>query len=857
MVRPVTTVSVVPNLPPSLERLRELAYNLRWSWDQDTLALFRRLDRDLWKASGHNPVLLLGLIEQGKVNAAAADEAFLAHFDRVCQAFDRYMENTTTTWYAKQHPNHLMDKPTIAYFSMEFGLTECLRNYSGGLGVLSGDHLKSASDLGVPLVGIGLLYQEGYFSQYLNSDGFQQEAYPINDYANLPITLMRGEDGKPLLTNAQLPGRTLYAQIWRVQVGRVPLYLLDTNIPENPLQEDRDLTDRLYGGDRRQRIRQEILMGIGGIHALSLLGLEPTVYHMNEGHSAFFGLERIRLMMKQTPGLSFQQAWEITRSSTVFTTHTPVPAGLERFGFDLIEEHFTQMWEQLGLTKEQFINLGREEMGGYQLFSMAVLAVNLSSAANGVAKLHGVVSRKLFQWMYPNVPTDEVPIGHVTNGIHVETWMSGEMADLYDRYLDPSWREDPANANTWWDIDRIPDAELWRTHERRRERLVVAARDWLKASLISRGSPQSEIDGAEEVLSPDVLTIGFARRFATYKRATLILSDRERLYKLLNSADRPVQLVFAGKAHPHDIPGKDFIREIANIARIPEFRNRIVFLENYDMGIARLMIQGVDVWLNNPRRPEEASGTSGMKVIYNGGLNFSVLDGWWDEAYDPSVGWQIGNGEEYGPEQYDLQNKIEANAIYTIMEREIAPLYYDRSRDGLPREWIAKMKHSIRKLAPFFNTHRMVENYTDAYYMPAYDRYQRLTQPDLSRGLAFAAWRQRVGQSWDKIRVIRVETSGTALKVGAEQEVHAWVELGDLTAKDVNVQIYVGNLTTHGEIENGTPIDMEAVSSSGTVVEFAGQIAYKSTGQHGVSVRVLPHHEDLPAPVQRGQIRWA
>jgi glycogen phosphorylase len=857
MVKPVTTVRVVPNLPPSLERLRELAYNLRWSWDHETIALFRRLDRDLWEQTERNPVWMLGLISQHQLSAAASDEAFMAHLDRVCEAFDRYMSNTTTTWYAKHYGQP--DKPNIAYFSTEFGLTECLRNYSGGLGVLSGDHLKSASDLGLPLVGVGILYQEGYFAQYLNADGYQQEAYPVNDYANQPVTRVMDQDNKPLLVSVPLVGHTLYAQLWRVQVGRVSLYLLDTNIAENPLPEDRNLTDRLYGGDRRQRIRQEILLGIGGIQALRLLGISPTVCHMNEGHSAFLGLERIRLLMAEQPELNFQQARDITRTGNVFTTHTPVAAGLERFGFDLIDEHFPYMWQALGISREEFIELGRENMGSYELYSMAVLAINLSSAANGVAKLHGIVSRTMWNWMYPGLPEEEVPIGHVTNGIHVETWTSREMGSLYDRYLDPMWREDPSNPNIWWDVDKVPDAELWRTHERRRERLVAFCRERLRRQLELRGASQAEITGAEEVLNPDALTIGFARRFATYKRATLLLQDRARLARILNDSDRPVQLIFAGKAHPHDIPGKEFIREIVNVARLPEFRHRIVFLENYDMGIARAMTQGVDVWLNTPRRPKEASGTSGMKVIYNGGLNASTLDGWWAEGYDPSVGWAIGNGEEYPENQENLQDTIEAQALYNLLEQDIAPLFYERSRDGLPRGWIDRVKNSIRKLAPFFNTTRMVIEYTDQYYMPARSHFERLTVPDLSRGIEFSQWKQHLIQEWPKIKVVKVETSGDELKIGSEQEVRAWVDLGELTAEDVTVQLYYGNLDTQGEILSGDTINMtpDGKGNKPPIYQFKTRIAYRSTGQHGLSVRVLPCHEDLPTPFQRGIVRWA
>ncbi|CAG1006705.1 glycogen phosphorylase [Anaerolineae bacterium] len=860
MIKPVATVSVVPNLPASLERLMELAYNLRWSWDQETRELFRRLDRNLWEATGHNPVWLLGRIDQKKLVDASQDEAFMAHLDRVCAAFDRYMNDHASTWYAR-HVGDPTEKPDIAYFSMEFGLTECLRNYSGGLGVLSGDHLKSASDMGLPLVAVGLLYQEGYFAQYLNADGYQQEDYPINDYANQPVTKVMGADGNPLLVSVPLPGRMLYAQVWLVQVGRVPLYLLDSNVPNNPLREDRNLTDRLYGGDRRQRIRQEILMGIGGIQALRLMGYSPTVYHMNEGHSAFMGLERIRLMMKENPGLNFMQAKDICAAGNVFTTHTPVPAGLERFGYDLVDEHFGYLWNELGLTREQFHDLGRENMGGYDLYAMPVLALKLSSGSNGVAKLHGHVSRYLWQWMFPELPQKDIPISHVTNGVHIETWTSSDLGQLYDRYLGPEWREDPTDPNVWMDVDKIPDAELWRTHERSRERLIAFCRGRLRSQLITRGVTPSEVEHADEVLNPEALTIGFARRFATYKRASMILRDKERLARLLNNPDRPVQLIFAGKAHPHDTPGKEIIREIVNTARMPEFRQSIVFLENYDMAVARNMVQGVDVWLNNPRRPEEASGTSGMKVIYNGGLNVSTLDGWWDEAYDPSLGWEIGQGEEYDPNLYGLQDMLEAQALYTLLESDVIPLYYERSRDGLPRQWINKMKNSIRNLAPFFNTHRMLQEYAQMFYLPAKERFLKLTTPNLKRGIAYSSWLSRVYNVWDQIKVLNVQTSASELKIGNYQQVKATVNLGKLTPADVLVQVYYGNMDSHGFLHEGEARDMEPTTErnpdGSSIYEFVAQVNYITTGNYGLSVRVLPNHEDLPTPFIQNLIRWA
>ncbi len=859
MVRPVAKVDVKPSLPPSLERLRELAYNLCWTWDHETIALFRRLDRDLWTETGSNPVWMLGLIRQEALQAAAEDEAFLAHLDRVCAAFDAYMAPDARTWYRRHFGD--FDKPFIAYFSMEYGLTECLRNYSGGLGVLSGDHLKSASDLGLPLVGVGLLYQEGYFHQYLNADGYQQQSYPLNDYANLPVQQVLKEDGTPLIIEIPIAQYRAKILVWKVQVGRVPLYLLDTNHPDNP-EEIRDLTDRLYGGDRRTRIRQEIVLGIGGIQLLETLDMRPTVCHMNEGHSAFLALERIRIMMKENPGMTFWEAANICATGNVYTTHTPVPAGLERFGYDLIDEHFAYLWQELGLTREQFHDLGREHMGGFDVFSLPVLALKVSAHANGVSQLHGAVSRTMWQWLFPQVPEDEVPIGSVTNGIHIESWISGEMIGLFDRYLDPAWRKEPDHAEYWADVERIPDAELWRTHERRRERLVSFARRRLVAQLAARGAPQSEIEAAAEVLNPDALTIGFARRFATYKRATLLFRDKERLARIVNDPDRPVQFIFAGKAHPHDHLGKELIKEIVKTAEQPEFRHAMVFLENYDINVARYLVQGVDVWLNTPRRPNEASGTSGMKVIYNGGLNASILDGWWAEAYEPSVGWAIGAGEEYPQQEWDLQDFIEAQALYNLLEKDIIPAFYTRARDGLPREWIRRIKTSMQKLAPVFNTYRMVREYAEEYYLPSHQRFVALTQPDLTRGRAFANWLARVRANWHTVRVERVLVEPQQLTVRDEISVRAFVDLGALEPEDVTVQLYYGSLDSRGEIVVGETMDMEHCCpenppKSGNVHEFYATLRYTTTGQRGISVRVLPRHDDLADPIMTNLITWA
>jgi starch phosphorylase len=725
------------------------------------------------------------------------------------------------------------------------------------LGVLAGDHLKSASDLDIPLVGVGLLYQEGYFQQYLNQDGFQQEAYPLNDYSNLPVQPVYGQDGKRLVITVPIATETLHAYVWKVEVGRVSLYLMDANHPSNSA-ELHNLTDRLYGGDRRTRIRQEILLGIGGLRTLNALGYPIKVIHMNEGHSALIALERIRLFMKAHPGISFDQAQAILATSSVYTIHTPVPAGLERFGYDLIDEHFPWLWKELGLTREEFHELGREPMGGYDLFSMPVMALKMSSSTNGVSALHGVVSQDMWQWMFPHVPLTEVPIEAITNGIHMQTWVSGEVASLFDRYLDPAWRVNAANEAIWAEVDRIPDTELWRAHERRRARLCAFTRNRLKKQLILRGSSQTEIEEAEEVLNPDALTIGFARRFATYKRATLLFHDPERLHRIINNPDRPVQFIFAGKAHPHDNPGKELIREIVNYARLPEFRHAIVFLENYDMTIARYLVQGVDLWLNTPRRPKEASGTSGMKVIYNGGLNCSVLDGWWAEAYSPEAGWAIGKGERYSESDAKLQDYIESQALYNLLERDIVPLFYDRGRDNLPRGWMEKVKFNIRTLSAFFTTDRMVEEYTTRYYMRAADQFDTLTRDGAKAGVDYAKWRARINATWSKIRVHHVKVSTTALHVGESADIEAWIDLGQLSPQDVLVQVYAGNLDTSGKLIEGHPYVMEYTGETqGSVYKFMYTMNFVSTGEHGLTVRVLPFDQHLTNPILTGLIHWA
>jgi len=864
-MKPIRTFSVIPSLPGAIEGLREVAYNLRWAWSHEAIELFRRLDRDLWESTNHNPVLMLGSIDQNKLEGAAHDDAFIAHLNRVRSDLDGYLKEESS-WFQKRCAGRT-DKPLAAYFSAEFGLTECLSIFAGGLGILAGDHLKSASDLGIPLVGVGLLYQQGYFRQYLNQSGWQQEDYANNDFHNLPVSPALDSNGKQVVVEAPFPGRPVYAQVWRVQVGRVSLFLLDTNFDRNPRPEDRDLTDQLYGGDREMRIQQEILLGIGGYRALEALGLEPTVYHMNEGHSAFLALERVRRLM-ETRRLSFAEARELASASLVFTTHTPVEAGQDYFTPEQMDRYFGDYARSLGLSRQEFLALGRRSPNDESEFCMTVLALRLSSYRNGVSKLHGEVSRKMWQCIWPGVPVDEVPIRHITNGVHFRSWISLEMNQLYDRYLGPNWREEPANSDVWHRVFQIPAEELWRTHERRRERFVSWARTHVREQRIRRSAPQSEVEAADEILDPEVLTIGFARRFATYKRATLLFHDLDRLKRILIDPARPVQVIFAGKAHPRDDAGKELIRQVAALSRNKELGRNLVFLEDYDLAVARYLVQGVDVWLNNPLRPLEASGTSGMKAAANGALNLSTLDGWWDEVwqspYRPdNIGWAIGKDEVYDSREY--QDQVEAEALYDQLERDVVPTFYDRGLDRLPRKWIGRMKSSIATLCHFVNTHRMVSDYVCQFYSRAHDQFRAMEADGAARARGLAAWIERVRAGWPQVRVISVDNGlGAALPVGTKVRAHARVQLGSLTPEDVAVELYLGRVNPAGDIGGAETTQMQPAGRDpqGRYLFEATTIPCSKSGLHGFTVRVRPHHADLPAPEGAvpfipGLIAWA
>ncbi|MDQ1327507.1 MAG: glycogen phosphorylase [Candidatus Poribacteria bacterium] len=853
-MKPIQTFTVTPSLPSKIQYLQEIARNLLWSWDRETIDLLRRLERDLWNETEHNPMLMMGKISQSQLEALAIDEAFIAHMERVSESLNDYM--TAPGWYEKTYGKH--SEHPIAYFSAEFGITESIPIYSGGLGILAGDYLKSSSDLGLPMVGVGLLYQKGYFRQYLNSDGWQQEEYPDSDFYNLCIKQEKNQDGTPVTITVDYPNGPVMAQIWRAQIGRVPLYLLDTNIPANSRLEDREITGRLYVSDAEARIRWEIMLGCGGVIALEKLGIQPSVYHMNEGHSAFLTLERISQFMTKH-GLSFNEAKEIVSATNVFTTHTPEPAGIDIFYITLIEKYLTIHCNRLGISFNELLALGRQDPSNKdEWFSMAVLALRLASYRNGVSKLHGEVSRKMWNNMWPGVPENEVPIGYVTNGIHIRSWVSNDIEGLFDRYVGQWWAKDPSTVQIWDRIKRIPDDELWRTHERRRERLVAFARKWMQNRLERRGATQSEIIQAGEVLDPEALTIGFARRFASYKRAKLLMQDTERLANILCDKKRPVQIIYAGKSHPDDNRGKELIREIIHNSRLEEFKNHIIFLEDYDMNIARYLIQGCDLWLSNPRRLREASGTSGMKAGINGVLNISILDGWWYEAYKPEIGWAIGNGEDYDNESE--QSEVESDALYDILEKEVIPLFYDTGNNGIPRKWIARMKEAMVTICKQYNTDRMVNEYIMQFYHPCIKHWEALSENKFAITKQEAAWKSYIRQNWSSVRIDSVKMDEVSdIRVGSQIAVIAKVYLGALKPEDVAVEIYEGNLDPHKRtIINAESIHMDFIESHGNGnYTFKGVMRCNLSGLYGYSVRVLPKHDDPNMHYEPGLITWA
>ncbi|MGK7909406.1 MAG: alpha-glucan family phosphorylase [Synechococcus sp.] len=888
-MKALRTFRITPYLPEVLVPLQQLAHNMQFSWNGESRRLFQRMDPQLWEDCQHNPVKLLGSLPQQRLNELKADEGFLAHMQRVQQQLQAYLD--ASTWYQQVRGDRQVEGECYAYFSAEFGISDCMPIYSGGLGILAGDHLKSASDLGLPLVGVGLLYQKGYFRQYLNPDGWQQERYPINDFYNMPLELQLHKDGSEIRIRVDYPNRAVFARIWRAQVGRVPLYLLDTNLDINS-QYDQDITDELYGGDKDIRIHQEMMLGIGGVLALEALGIKPTLFHMNEGHSAFLGLERIRHLM--VDGLSFTTAFQVAKSSQIFTTHTPVPAGIDLFPPDKIDYYLGKYYKAFGLSREQFMGLGRENTGDFNApFSMAVLAINTASFVNGVSQLHGQVARQMFGNLWQDLPSEEVPIGAITNGIHCRTWVGSDVQDLYDRYLGSRWSQALPSDPTWDKVDGLPDEELWRTHERCRANLVDFTRQRLHAQLEAQGASPPELAKALEILDPKALTIGFARRFATYKRATLLLRDRDRLIKLLTNKDMPLQIIFAGKAHPKDTPGKELIRDIVQFARQENVRHRIVFIEDYDMHITSLMVAGADMWLNTPLRPREASGTSGMKAAANGLLNLSILDGWWAEADYHKTGWPIGRGEEYSDRDY--QDAVESTSIYDLLEHEIVPSFYERDGDGLPREWIKQMKNSIRMNVPLFSTQRMVQDYAERAYFPISGYFDRMQADNYRPAQELVDWQDRLLANWYHIEIVKVDVeplkplsikadtlaglSGTAptasvatapvateavgaeavsvLAIGDPVEVTAHIQLGQLLAGDIQVEVYCGPVDETGEIREGKGEPLVFTHMEGARAVYRGKVQYDRSGLQGLALRLLPHHPDLHDRLEMRLVRWA
>lgn len=705
-------------LPYPLQGLVDLAFNFWWSWSPEQVSIFRSISPEKWEQYHHNPVKLLEVLPEERLAQLATDPHYIKRIEAIFSQFKDYQQ-ATDTWASRQAPEFSAQQP-VAYFSIEYGFGLCLPTYAGGLGILAADHLKSASDLGLPLVGVGLLYRQGSFHQRLNAEGWQEEEYWDYQVEELPLELCKDEGGETLTIEIQLGSRSVKVQVWKLEVGRVNLYLLDTDREDNELN-DRKLTDRLYESDRDTRISQEILLGIGGVRLLQRLGFEPQVYHLNEGHAAFAMLEVIRWEMERT-GKTFDEVKDFVRSQGVFTTHTPVPAGHDTFSFEQIDHYFSQYWTELGLSKQEFLALGKQpsEYDG-DSFNMTVLALRLCRAANGVSKINGEVCRQMWSNLYPDHPVEEVPIGHITNGIHPATWTAPLMADLYAQYLGEDWESRVTDEQMWARIDKIPDGEIWWRHQRLQERLIAFVRSQVRHTRQKRGDSAESIQAAERLFDPNVLTIGFSRRFSTYKRGDLILHDPERARAIFTNPEQPVQIIFSGKAHPGDEESKHIVQHLIEWSHHPDLQNRVVFLEDYDMHIAEKLVQGVDVWLNNPLRPKEASGTSGQKASFNGAINCSVLDGWWYEAYQTTSdgkalnGWAIGNGTQV--DDPELQNQLDAESIYRLLEEEIIPCYYDRDEEGLPRCWIAMMKASIKTVAPYFNTHRMVKEYVQKVYL--------------------------------------------------------------------------------------------------------------------------------------------
>jgi starch phosphorylase len=842
-MKAVRSFTIRPRLPGPVTGLDQLAANLRWSWHRPTRDVFATIDADVWARTGHDPRLVLARVAPSRLEELADDPVFVATVEAATADLSRYLEEPT--WF-DGWPDRF--EGTVAYFSPEFGIAEAVPQYSGGLGILAGDHLKSASDLGVPLVGVGLFYRHGYFRQSLSVDGWQQERFPDLDPYAMSMALCDG-----VRVELDLAGERLVAQVWRADVGRTPLYLLDADVEDNP-DHLRVITDRLYGGDTEHRLRQEILLGVGGVRMLRALGIDATVFHTNEGHAGFLGLERIRTLMRERH-LDFDEAALLARAGCVFTTHTPVPAGIDRFPRDLIERYFGGWATEVGITADQLVDIGhRGSDSPEERFNMAVMGMRLAERRNGVARLHGVVSREMFAELWPGVPTDEVPITSITNGVHPSTWVAPEMADLFEATVGEDWGVDP--TADWSSIASSSEADLWQAHTAGKDRLVDFCRSRLRSSGLERGLSPSDLSWTDGALDPAALTICFARRFATYKRATLLLSQPERLRALLLDDERPLQLVFAGKAHPADDAGKELIRSVVGFSTDPAVRHRVCFIDDYDIAVSRHLLCGADVWLNTPLRPMEACGTSGMKAAMNGALNCSVLDGWWDECFEPELGWAISSAEDL--DDADRRDELEANSLFDLLEQQIVPLYYDRAGTAWSAGWLLAMKRSLERLVPAVHAGRMVQDYVTQLYGPAAAHQATLAGRDDAGARELAAWRRRVLDGWHLVHVDQVEASETVADLGGKRPVSARVSLGHLSPDDVEVQVVSGLVGQAGELEQRvTTLMSVAESNHDGHHRFGAELALDTAGRRGITVRVVPRHDLLVDPLELGCVAWA
>jgi starch phosphorylase len=846
----IQTYQIYPTIPHSISFLEVLSRNLWWCWKPDAIELFRRIDPRLWEGSGRNPIVLFANVSQKRLKELAKDDSFLAHLQRVKSWFEKrvaYSVDAGSTLYGQEG--------AIAYFSMEFGLHESIPFFAGGLGILAGDHLKAASNMAQPLVGVGLLYRNGYFRQFLDADGLQQETYPETELYQLPVERARDPNGAEINISVSGPEGRIHAGVWKIRVGRIPLYLLDTNLPENP-PEIRGITARLYAAETRIRLAQEVLLGIGGLRALAALGIFPRVCHMNEGHSVFSGLERLA-QLRERYHLDLKTALEIVPRVTVFTTHTPVSAGHEVFPVDMVKPYIGSFQDRLGVTESEILSWGQPAGAGpEEPFSMFLLGLRLAQNCNGVSQLHGKVARRMWAHVWPEVPEEEIPISHVTNGIHISSWISPEIAMLFERHLGPDWymgSRKPENADR---IAEIYDDELWRAHEMNRSHLIRLCREMLVRQYKRRNAPHSILAQVESVMEQDVLTIAFARRFATYKRASLLFQDPCRLKAIVNSSSHPVQFIFAGKAHPKDTEGKALIKRVIEFARDPELRQRIVFIEDYDMRLARHLVQGADVWLNTPRRPFEACGTSGMKAAANGVLNLSVLDGWWCEGWTQDRGWRIGNDTECEDPCYG--DVVDSQSLYNILENEVIPCFYDHRAGGMPVRWIQMIKESMKMAMQDYCSLRMVGEYEEHFYLPVARRFQELTENNGVLAKNLSIQNDRIHGLWKDIRIDPpVQDRKGPYRVGETFQVTAGVHLGKLKPDEIDVELYTGHMRSVDSLDaiQTEPMIVQERHENG-YFRYACTVTCSVSGRYGFTVRITPRG-DQKLKFTPGLIAWS